>query len=177
MTGSDYNLTLSVFYISYIVFEIPATVLCKHIGPGSCVLHHGSELNLTVCSAGWFLPATSLGFGLCSIFTAFVKDVPQICGVRFVLGIFEAGMMPGIAYYMSRWYRRSELTFRLSMYIVMASMAGAFGGLLASGILTLDRFGRFHSWQMIFGPYPLLVLGNNVVPVPGRLSNACMSHL
>lgn len=35
MTGSDYNLTLSVFYISYIIFEIPATVLCKHIGPGS----------------------------------------------------------------------------------------------------------------------------------------------
>lgn len=83
-----------------------------------------------------------------------MKNVPQICGVRFVLGIFEAGMMPGIAYYMSRWYRRSELTFRLSMYIVMASLAGAFGGLLASAILTLDHFGRFHSWQMIFGMHP-----------------------
>lgn len=59
-------------------------------------------------------------------------------------------MMPGIAYYMSRWYRRSELTFRLSMYIVMAALAGAFGGLLASGILLLDGFGQFHSWQMIF---------------------------
>ncbi|KAL2114021.1 hypothetical protein VUR80DRAFT_1317 [Thermomyces stellatus] len=141
MTGSDYNLTLSVFYISYIIFEIPATVLCKHIGPG------------------WFLPATALGFGLCSIFTAFVKNVPQICGVRFVLGIFEAGMMPGIAYYMSRWYRRSELTFRLSMYIVMASLAGAFGGLLASAILTLDHFGRFHSWQMIFAIEGIITIG------------------
>lgn len=77
--------------------------------------------------------------------------MPQICGVRFVLGIFEAGMLPGIAYYMSRWYRRAELTFRLSMYIVMASLAGAFGGLLASAILRLPFFGRFHGWQMIFG--------------------------
>ena len=66
-------------------------------------------------------------------------------------GMFEAGMMPGIAYYLSRWYRRSELAFRLSLYIVMAPLAGAFGGLLASGILSLDHFGSLHKWRMIFG--------------------------
>lgn len=58
--------------------------------------------------------------------------------------------MPGIAYYLSRWYRRSELAFRLSLYVVMAPMAGAFGGLLASGILKLNSFGSLHSWRMIF---------------------------
>lgn len=142
--GNDYNLILSVFYISYIIFEIPANVLCKWMGPG------------------WFLPATSLGFGLASVFTAFTNNVAQISGVRFVLGIFEAGMLPGIAYYMSRWYRRSELTFRLSLYIVMSPLAGAFGGLLASAILSLDSFGTFHSWRMIFGkhfpPYSMVSL-------------------
>lgn len=122
-----------MFYISYIVFEIPANILCKWVGPG------------------WFLPVTSIGFGLASIFTAFVTNLSEACAVRFVLGIFEAGMLPGIAYYMSRWYRRAELTYRLSLYIVMSPLAGAFGGLLASGILTLDRFGRFENWQMIFG--------------------------
>lgn len=100
---------------------------------------------------GWFIPITSIGFGLASIFTAFVTNFSQVCAVRFILGIFEAGMLPGIAYYMSRWYRRAELTYRLSLYIVMSPLAGAFGGLLASGILTLDRFGRFEGWQMIFG--------------------------
>lgn len=140
MSGNDYNVVLSVFYISYILFEIPATIACKHMGPG------------------WFIPITSLGFGLSSVFTAFANDMPSICGVRFVLGIFEAGMLPGIAYYMSRWYRRSELTFRLSMYIVMASLAGAFGGLLASGILKLDRFGMFESWQMLFGMSHIVLL-------------------
>lgn len=59
-------------------------------------------------------------------------------------------MLPGIAYYMSRWYRRSELAFRLSLYIVMAPLAGAFGGLLASGILTLDSVGSLRTWRMIF---------------------------
>jgi MFS family permease len=59
-------------------------------------------------------------------------------------------MMPGIAYYLSRWYRRSELAFRLSLYIVTAPLAGAFGGLLASGILKLSHFGGLHTWRMIF---------------------------
>lgn len=51
-----------------------------------------------------------------------------MCAVRFVLGIFEAGMLPGIAYYLSRWYRRSELAWRLGLYVVAAPLAGAFGG-------------------------------------------------
>lgn len=50
---------------------------------------------------------------------------------------------------MSRWYRRSELAFRLSLYIVMAPLAGAFGGLLASGILKLDSFGSLTRWRYV----------------------------
>lgn len=132
MKGYDYNKVLSIFYISYIIFEIPANMACKWIGPG------------------WFIPATSLAFGICSIVTAFMDNVATISAVRFLLGLFEAGMMPGIAYYLSRWYRRSELAFGLSLYIVMAPLAGAFGGLLASGILKLDSFGSLESWRMIF---------------------------
>ncbi|KAK7060298.1 hypothetical protein VNI00_001063 [Paramarasmius palmivorus] len=132
LQGYDYNRVLTVFYISYILFEIPATMACKWIGPG------------------WFLPATSLGFGLVSVFTGLVKDIHAASGVRFLLGALEAGMLPGIAYYLSRWYRRSELSFRLGLYMVMAPLAGAFGGLLASAILKLDHFGGLRQWRMIF---------------------------
>ena len=68
-------------------------------------------------------------------------------------------MLPGIAYYLSRWYRRRELAFRLSLYIVAAPLAGAFGGLLASAILTLDHFGMLHSWRMIFGIEGIITCG------------------
>lgn len=133
MVGNDYNAVLSIFYISYILFEIPSNIVCKWLGPG------------------WFLPIIAVGFGLSSLGTAFVHTQAQAYGVRFLLGFFEAGMMPGIAYYMSRWYRRSELAFRLALYIVMAPLAGAFGGLLASAILRLPHFGGLHTWRMIFG--------------------------
>lgn len=67
--------------------------------------------------------------------------------------------MPGIAYYLSRWYRRSELAFRLSLYIVMAPLAGAFGGLLASGILKLSHFSGLHTWRMIFAIEGIITCG------------------
>lgn len=138
-------MVLSIFYISYIIFEIPATVTCKWIGPG------------------WFLPTTSLLFGIVSIATAFVHSKSAICGVRFLLGIFEAGMLPGIAYYLSRWYRRAELTFRLSLYIVMSPLAGAFGGLLASAILKLDHFGSLKEWRMIFAIEGIITVGLSLI--------------
>ncbi|QSS61807.1 MFS transporter, partial [Histoplasma capsulatum] len=141
----DYNTVLSIFYISYIIFEIPSNMACKWIGPG------------------WYLPAISLAFGITSIATAFVHNIHEICGVRFVLGVFEAGMLPGIAYYMSRWYRKSELTFRLSLYIVMAPLAGAFGGLLASAILKLSNVGSLHEWRMIFAIEGIITCGLAII--------------
>jgi sugar phosphate permease len=68
-------------------------------------------------------------------------------------------MLPGVAYYFSRWYRHAELTFRLGMYMVMSPTAGAFGGLLASGILSLDHFGSLTSWRMIFGIEGIITSG------------------
>jgi MFS family permease len=145
MKGTDYNAVLSIFYISYILFEIPSNILCKWIGPG------------------WYIPALSLGFGIASIGTAFVHTKAQLMGVRFLLGIFEAGLMPGIGYYLTRWYRRSELAFRLSLYIVAAPLAGAFGGLLASGILKLPHFGSLHQWRMIFAIEGIVTIGLSLI--------------
>ncbi|KAK4500869.1 hypothetical protein PRZ48_009061 [Zasmidium cellare] len=124
LKGYDYNAVLSVFYISYIIFEIPANIFCKWIGPG------------------WFIPSTSLGFGVLSVACAFVNDKAQVSGVR---------------------YRRAELAFRLSLYIVMAPLAGAFGGLLASGILSLDHFGSLHTWRMIFGIEGVITIGLSLI--------------
>ncbi|TGJ85018.1 hypothetical protein E0Z10_g3732 [Xylaria hypoxylon] len=125
LVGYDYNTVLSIFYVSYIVFEIPSNLACKWIGPG------------------WFIPAISLGFGISSLGTAFVHTKSAACGVRFLLGIFEAGMMPGISYYLSR--------------------CGRFGGLLASGILMLDHFGSLQSWRMIFGIEGIITIGLSLI--------------
>lgn len=145
MQGFDYNAALSMFYVSYIIFELPSNILCKVMGPG------------------WFLPLLTVLFGICSISSGLVRTVPQMMGVRFLLGIFEAGMLPGIAYFLSRWYRRSELTFRLGLYLVNGPLAGAFGALLASGILRLDHFASVSGWRMIFVIEGVVTVGLGVV--------------
>ncbi|KAH6954610.1 major facilitator superfamily domain-containing protein [Fusarium avenaceum] len=145
LMGYDYNILLTWFYISYIIFELPLNMTCKWMGPG------------------WFIPATSVCFGVASLGTAFVNTMGQACAVRFILGIFEAGMLPGIAYYLSRWYRRSELAFRLAIYVAMGSFGGAFGGLLASGILTLDNFGSLTKWRMIFAIEGICTIGLAII--------------
>ncbi|EGX97251.1 MFS transporter, putative [Cordyceps militaris CM01] len=132
MHGFDLSISLSIFFISYIVFEIPANLLCKRIGPA------------------WFLSSAILGFGVLTICTGLVRSFSALCGVRFVLGIFEAGIMPALVYYLSRWYTHSELTFRVSLFIISAALAGAFGGLLASAILSIPHLGSLYSWRLIF---------------------------
>lgn len=141
MSGYDYNIVLTSFYVPYAVMEIPSNLCCKYFGPGR------------------WLPFISFMFGICSMATAFVKNRAQMIAVRFFLGVFEAGMLPGIAYYLSRWYRRAELGFRLALYLVTAPLAGAFGGLLASAILKLDGIGSVHSWQQIFLIEGIITIG------------------
>lgn len=145
LRGYDFNIALTCYSAAYASVQIPATICCKWIGPG------------------WFLPGVTLAFGIASICTGLVQTSGQLFAVRCLVGVFESGLMPGIAYYLSRWYRRAELGFRLSFYIAMAPMAGAFGGLLASGILSLPGIGALHGWRMIFVVEGIITVGLSIV--------------
>jgi hypothetical protein len=71
-----------------------------------------------------------------------------------MLGVTEGGLMPGIAYYLSCFYRRSELLLRIGLFINGACLSGAFGGLLAAGLSQIPRWGAdgapLHTWRNIF---------------------------
>lgn len=73
---------------------------------------------------------------------------------RAFLGIFEGGTMPGIAFFLSCFYRREELLFRIGIFVSGSSMAGAFGGLLATGLSSIPRWGvaatPIYRWRNIF---------------------------
>ena len=50
---------------------------------------------------------------------------------RFFLGVTEAGLFPGVVFYLSMWYKREEQHYRISLFFSAAALAGAFGGVLA----------------------------------------------
>jgi MFS family permease len=57
--------------------------------------------------------------------------MPGFFVARFFLGVAESGLFPGVVYYFSMWYKRRERQYRVSLFFSAASLAGAFGGILA----------------------------------------------
>ncbi|KAI3393339.1 hypothetical protein diail_4420 [Diaporthe ilicicola] len=136
LKGLQFNWALSIFYIVYLTVEVPSNIILKRVGPR------------------YYLPCLVVGFGLVSLCSAFTSSYPGLLVARAVLGVFEGGAMPGFAFYLSSFYKREELLFRIGIYVSAASMAGAFGGLLATGLSRIPDWGtagvRIHSWRNIF---------------------------
>ncbi|KAG6376976.1 major facilitator superfamily domain-containing protein [Boletus reticuloceps] len=86
-------------------------------------------------------------WGLIMTLMCLVKTYPQLLVARIFLGLAEAGLFPGVAFYISLWYPRVERAKRLAIFTASATVAGAFGGILA--LLSLDRIGGLHGWQWI----------------------------
>jgi sugar phosphate permease len=64
--------------------------------------------------------------------------------------MFEAGLFPGVNYYLSCWYKRSEFGIRAAIFFSAAAVAGSFGGLLAWAIERMEGIGGRHGWSWIF---------------------------
>ena len=70
--------------------------------------------------------------------------------VRFFLGVAESGLFPGVVFYLSMWYKRAEQHYRVALFFSAASLAGAFGGILAWGIAHMGGVGGYNGWRWIF---------------------------
>lgn len=66
-----------------------------------------------------------------------VKGGLVVC--RLLMGAFEAGFMAGVIYYLTTFYKRNELAFRISIFYGSATIAGAFSGLIAYGVFQINH--------------------------------------
>ncbi|KFY39589.1 hypothetical protein V495_05870 [Pseudogymnoascus sp. VKM F-4514 (FW-929)] len=79
-----------------------------------------------------------------------VQNFHGLFAVRTILGATEAGLYPGVAYYLTMWYCTAEMQWRQGLFFSGASIAGAFSGLLAYGINNMDGIGGYEGWRWIF---------------------------
>lgn len=115
-----------------VLFEIPSNIVLKLTTP---------RIWLPTLMLAWGIVATLLG--VCTNFAGFTV-------ARFFLGVTEAGLFPGVVFYMSMWYKRAEINYRVALFFSAASLAGAFGGILAWGIGHMDNVGNYAGWRWIF---------------------------
>ncbi|GJN91221.1 hypothetical protein Rhopal_004239-T1 [Rhodotorula paludigena] len=112
-----------------------------------------SGLDYSVLLATFYAAYTFFEFPL-QMVNKWIGPGKMIPILAFLFGIFSLCMTfvgsYGSAIALSRFYRKDELGFRLSCYIVCAPLAGAFGGLLASGLLSIDNIGAYSGWRNIF---------------------------
>lgn len=79
-----------------------------------------------------------------------VHNWSGLMAARFFLGLAEAGLFPGINYYLSCWYKRSEFGIRAAIFFSAAAVSGSFGGLLAAAITKMSGIGGKKGWAWIF---------------------------
>lgn len=130
--GDRYSIITLMFFIPYIFFQPPATVLMRKVGPTNFIT--------TICLLwGGLL----IGFG-------FVNKWTEMLGLRVLLGVLEAGFFPGSVYLMSTWYSRYDLQKRYAVFYVIGSVAAAFAGILAYGLMQMEGLANIRGWRWIF---------------------------
>ncbi|KAK8233864.1 major facilitator superfamily domain-containing protein [Phyllosticta capitalensis] len=132
MTGNQYLTSLTLYFIGYVLFEIPCNVILKRTTP---------KLWLPTLTLVWGIVATLMG---CT------QNLSGFFAVRFFLGVAESGLFPGVVYYLSNWYKRTERVYRVALFFSAASLAGAFGGILAWGIGHMAGVAGQKGWRWIF---------------------------
>jgi len=96
------------------------------------------------------MPTVLVIWGMIVIFQGLVTSFAGLATVRACLGLLEGPMYPGIVLYLSGFYTRKELSFRITLLFSIASVALAFSGLLAAAIENMKGIGGRSGWTWIF---------------------------
>ncbi|KAE8417797.1 major facilitator superfamily domain-containing protein [Aspergillus pseudocaelatus] len=132
MTGNQYLTGLTLYFIGYVLFEIPCNIVLKRTTPRI------------------WLPTLTLVWGIVATLLGVVQNYAGYLVSRTALGIAESGLFPGVVFYLSMWYKRNEQHYRVALFFSAASLAGAFGGVLAWGIAHMRGVGGYNGWRWIF---------------------------
>lgn len=132
MSNYEYTIGLMIFLVAYGVFEAPSNMLLKQLQPSKWI---------SFLMVSWGALTISLGAS---------KNPDTVMAVRFLLGIFEAGLFPGLVYYLTFWYKTDERSMRVALILASATIAGAFGGAIAYGVGHMNQVSGVSGWRWLF---------------------------
>ena len=89
-------------------------------------------------------------WGVMTIGLGGTRSFASVTVVRFLLGVFEAGLFPGLVYYLTFWYLPTERSIRVAFVFASATLAGAFGGAIAYGIGHMNGSSGLAAWRWLF---------------------------
>lgn len=128
-----YGLGASLFFVGYILCEIPSNVILHRIG------------------ARKWIARIMISWGIASALMMFVATPFQFYAMRFIVGAMEAGFLPGVVLYFSYWFPQHRRGRANSLFMTAISLAGVTGGPLAGWIMTsFAGLNGWSGWQWLF---------------------------
>ncbi|KAJ5558736.1 hypothetical protein N7461_002708 [Penicillium sp. DV-2018c] len=128
---TDIANSVSLFAATYVPLQPISSLIGRRVG------------------AKWWLSALMMTWGSICIAHIAIRSSATFLAVRLLLGVAEAGFTPTAYYYMSTFYPKFSLGIRMGVFSGMYSVAGAFAGLLAYGLLHAGT-SKLQGWQMLF---------------------------
>ncbi|KAG9075065.1 hypothetical protein FS749_013307 [Ceratobasidium sp. UAMH 11750] len=139
--NNDYWLSLLVFFIGYIIFQLPAALLVRKYHPR------------------YFLFLIVFFWGIDGgIAVAFCKDWKQLALVRAILGALESGFLSVCVLLITCWYTRYELGLRLTIFYIGVTVNSAASPILAYLVALMNGLGGLLGWQWIFVIFGIIIV-------------------
>ncbi|KAF9244581.1 major facilitator superfamily domain-containing protein [Melanogaster broomeanus] len=132
ISDKQYLIALTVFFFPYALFEPASNIFLRRFRPSI------------------WLSSMMLMWGVVMMCHGFLRNYGGLVTLRVLLGLAEAGLYPGVVYYLSCWYKRSELGTRIAAFFACTTIAGAFNGLLAVAISNMNGVAGLAGWSWIF---------------------------
>jgi MFS transporter, ACS family, tartrate transporter len=143
ITSQQYGFIAGIFFLGYFFFEIPSNLLLFRLG------------------ARVWIARILVSWGIVAILSGFAKVAFHLYVLRFLLGVAEAGYYPGIALYLTYWFRQRHLAGAMALLSTGNPVANLIGAPLSGLILDHVHWMGLSSWRwvLILEGLPAVVAG------------------
>jgi ACS family tartrate transporter-like MFS transporter len=132
LNAEVFGIGSGIFFLGYFLFEIPSNLILHRVGARPWIAR---------IMFSWGVIATAM---------ALVRGPLSFYGLRFGLGLAEAGFFPGMILYLTYWFPAARRGRAVALFMTATAVAGVFGSLVSTAILGLDGFAHLHGWQWLF---------------------------
>lgn len=139
-----YGFGAGIFFLGYFLLEVPSNIILHKVG------------------ARRWISRIMLSWGVLSCATIFIRTPMQFYIMRFLLGLAEAGFIPGAIYYMAQWFPATRRGRAWGTFYIALASSGVIGGLVSGSILEfMSGFGGLRGWQWLIlcEGIPTILLG------------------
>jgi MFS transporter, ACS family, tartrate transporter len=131
ITSKQFGLVAGIFFFGYFLFEIPSNLLLHKLG------------------ARIWIARILITWGILAMLTGLVQSVHQLYAVRFLLGLAEAGYFPGIALYLTYWFRQRDQAQAIALFLAGIPVTSILGAPVSGFILEHVHWLSMSSWRWL----------------------------